>query len=97
MAGTRIEISILCVPLVAGYVRPPQLGLPDVGESNISCSPAGPHLVCILHPVLSSSLCMTIGHVQVCVTIGHAQLQKEREQGPHLHSLFLRRKKATET
>ncbi|CAB4277590.1 unnamed protein product [Prunus armeniaca] len=42
--GSRIEISILCVPLVAGYVRPPQLGLPDVDESNISCNPAGPHL-----------------------------------------------------
>ncbi|TQD96605.1 hypothetical protein C1H46_017766 [Malus baccata] len=56
--GSRIEISILCVPLVAGYVRPPQLGLPDVGESNISCSPAGPHLVCILPPVLSSSFCI---------------------------------------
>ncbi|KAM1311019.1 hypothetical protein PS2_007524 [Malus domestica] len=56
--GSRIEISILCVPLVAGYVRPPQLGLPDVGESNISCNPAGPHLVCVLPPILSSSFCI---------------------------------------
>ncbi|XP_050368156.1 trafficking protein particle complex II-specific subunit 130 homolog [Argentina anserina] len=56
--GSRIEISILCVPLVAGYVRPPQLGLPDVDESNISCNPAGPHLVCILPPTLRSSFCI---------------------------------------
>ncbi|XP_024156970.1 trafficking protein particle complex II-specific subunit 130 homolog [Rosa chinensis] len=56
--GSRIEISILCVPLVAGYVRPPQLGLPNVDESNISCNPAGPHLVCVLPPTLSSSFCI---------------------------------------
>ncbi|XP_004291670.1 PREDICTED: trafficking protein particle complex II-specific subunit 130 homolog [Fragaria vesca subsp. vesca] len=56
--GSRIEISILCVPLVAGYVRPPHLGLPDVDESNISCNPAGPHLVCVLPPTLSSSFCI---------------------------------------
>ncbi|KAK6934303.1 TRAPP II complex TRAPPC10, C-terminal [Dillenia turbinata] len=42
--GSRIVISILCMPLVAGYVRPPQLGLPDVEEGNISCNPPGPHL-----------------------------------------------------
>lgn len=56
--GSRIVISILCVPLVAGYVRPPQLGLPDVDEANISCNPAGPHLVCVLPPALSSSFCI---------------------------------------
>ncbi|KAL5730140.1 hypothetical protein ACHQM5_003000 [Ranunculus cassubicifolius] len=56
--GSRIVISIICVPLVAGYVRPPQLGLPNVGEANISCSPAGPHLVCVLPPTLSSSFCI---------------------------------------
>ncbi|KAJ6979998.1 hypothetical protein NC653_027969 [Populus alba x Populus x berolinensis] len=43
--GSRIVISVLCVPLVAGYVRPPQLGLPNVDESNISCNPPGPHLL----------------------------------------------------
>ncbi|XVE80201.1 hypothetical protein DITRI_Ditri14bG0120700 [Diplodiscus trichospermus] len=56
--GSRIVISILCVPLVAGYVHPPQLGLPDIDEANISCSPAGPHLVCVLPPALSSSFCI---------------------------------------
>lgn len=56
--GSRIEISILCVPLVAGYVRPPQLGLPDVDEANISCNPPGPHLICVLPPALSSSFCI---------------------------------------
>ncbi|KAK9269657.1 hypothetical protein L1049_001435 [Liquidambar formosana] len=56
--GSRIVISILCVPLVAGYVRPPQLGLPNVDEANISCNPAGPHLVCVLPPALSSSFCI---------------------------------------
>ncbi|KAG6689380.1 hypothetical protein I3843_11G169700 [Carya illinoinensis] len=56
--GSRIVITILCVPLVAGYVRPPQLGLPDVDEANISCNPAGPHLVCVLPPALSSSFCI---------------------------------------
>lgn len=56
--GSRIEISVLCIPLAAGYVRPPQLGLPDVDESNISCNPPGPHLVCVLPPPLSSSFCI---------------------------------------
>ncbi|XP_059441015.1 trafficking protein particle complex II-specific subunit 130 homolog isoform X2 [Corylus avellana] len=56
--GSRIVISILCMPLVAGYVRPPQLGLPDVEEATISCNPAGPHLVCVLPPPLSSSFCI---------------------------------------
>lgn len=56
--GSRIEISVLCLPLVAGYLRPPQLGLPDVDKANISCNPPGPHLVCVLPPVLSSSYCV---------------------------------------
>ncbi|KAJ0103365.1 hypothetical protein Patl1_04569 [Pistacia atlantica] len=56
--GSRIVISILCVPLVAGYVRPPNLGLPDVNEANISCNPPGPHLICVLPPALSSSFCI---------------------------------------
>ncbi|KAF8409326.1 hypothetical protein HHK36_005400 [Tetracentron sinense] len=56
--GSRIVISIICVPLVAGYVRPPQFGLPNVDEANISCNPAGPHLVCVLPPTLSSSFCI---------------------------------------
>ncbi|XP_052624129.1 trafficking protein particle complex II-specific subunit 130 homolog [Lactuca sativa] len=58
--GSRIEISILCVPLVVGYMRPPQLELPDIGEGNISCNPAGPHLVCVSPPPLSSSFCIPI-------------------------------------
>ncbi|KAI3509871.1 hypothetical protein L1887_25395 [Cichorium endivia] len=56
--GSRIEISILCVPLAAGYVRPPQLELPNVNRANICCNPAGPHLVCVLPPPLSSSFCI---------------------------------------
>ncbi|KAH9650871.1 Trafficking protein particle complex II-specific subunit 130-like [Citrus sinensis] len=56
--GSRIVISILCVPLLAGYVRPPQLGLPGVEEANISCNPPGPHLICVLPPTLSSSFCI---------------------------------------
>ncbi|XWS27962.1 hypothetical protein CRYUN_Cryun25bG0025300 [Craigia yunnanensis] len=56
--GSRIVISILCVPVVAGYVHPPQLRLPDIDEANISCNPAGPHLVCVLPPALSSSFCI---------------------------------------
>ncbi|XP_057797285.1 trafficking protein particle complex II-specific subunit 130 homolog isoform X2 [Salvia miltiorrhiza] len=56
--GSRIVISILCLPLVAGYVRPPQLGLPDVDKANISCNPPGPHLVCVLPPAFSSSYCV---------------------------------------
>ncbi|KAJ7981709.1 trafficking protein particle complex II-specific subunit 130-like [Quillaja saponaria] len=58
--GSRIVISILCLPLVAGYVRPPQLGLPNVDEANVSCNPSGPHLVCVLPPVLSSSFCVPV-------------------------------------
>ncbi|KAL2944197.1 hypothetical protein RDABS01_032544 [Bienertia sinuspersici] len=56
--GSRIVISILCIPLVAGYVRPPHLGLPDIDEANISCNPPAPHLVCVFPPVLSSSYCI---------------------------------------
>ncbi|KAJ9562836.1 hypothetical protein OSB04_007996 [Centaurea solstitialis] len=56
--GSRIEISILCVPLATGYVRPPQLELPNVKRANICCNPAGPHLVCVLPPPLSSSFCI---------------------------------------
>ncbi|KAL6544388.1 hypothetical protein OROMI_023250 [Orobanche minor] len=56
--GSRIVISVLCLPLVAGYISPPQLGLPNVGEANISCNPPGPHLVCVLPPALSSSYCV---------------------------------------
>lgn len=56
--GSRIEITVTCVPLVSGYVHPPQLGLPHVGEANISCNPAGPHLVCVLPPTLSTSYCI---------------------------------------
>lgn len=56
--GSRIVISILCVPLVAGYVRPPHLGLPNIDEANISCNPPAPHLVCVLPPVLCSSYCI---------------------------------------
>nr|KAJ0196754.1 hypothetical protein LSAT_V11C700344710 [Lactuca sativa] len=37
--GSRIEISILCVPLVAGYMRPPQLELPDIGEVATQLGP----------------------------------------------------------
>ncbi|KAL4580271.1 hypothetical protein LXL04_016458 [Taraxacum kok-saghyz] len=58
--GSRIEISILCVPLAAGYVRPPQLELPEIGKGNVSCNPAGPHLVCVSPPPLSSSYCIPI-------------------------------------
>ncbi|XP_022848389.1 trafficking protein particle complex II-specific subunit 130 homolog isoform X1 [Olea europaea var. sylvestris] len=59
--GSRVEITILCLPLVAGYVRPPQLGLPEVDEANISCNPPGPHLICVLPPTLSSSFCIPAG------------------------------------
>lgn len=58
VTGSRIVISILCMPLMAGYVHPPKLGLPNVDEANISCNPAGPHLVCVLPPVFSSSFCI---------------------------------------
>ncbi|MFS7984492.1 putative TRAPP II complex, TRAPPC10 protein [Helianthus anomalus] len=56
--GARIEISIMCVPLAAGHVRPPQLHLPNVNKAHICCNPAGPHLVCVLPPPLSSSFCI---------------------------------------
>uniref|UniRef100_A0A7N0V8S3 Trafficking protein particle complex II-specific subunit 130 homolog n=2 Tax=Kalanchoe fedtschenkoi TaxID=63787 RepID=A0A7N0V8S3_KALFE len=55
--GSRIIISILCIPLVAGYIRPPEITLPDIEESNISCNLAGPHLVCVLPPAPCSSYC----------------------------------------
>lgn len=58
--GSSIVVSIMCLPLVAGYVRPPQLCLPDVGDENIICNPAAPHLVCVLPPTLSSSFCIAV-------------------------------------
>ncbi|XP_009769983.1 trafficking protein particle complex II-specific subunit 130 homolog isoform X1 [Nicotiana sylvestris] len=56
--GSRITIAVLCLPLVAGYVRPPQLGLPNVDKANICCNPPSPHLVCVFPPALSSSFCI---------------------------------------
>lgn len=56
--GSRIIISIACVPLTVGYVRPPSLGLANVDQINIRCNPAGPHLVCILPSTLCSSFCI---------------------------------------
>ncbi|CAN4104154.1 unnamed protein product [Withania somnifera] len=56
--GSRITISVLCLPLVAGYVRPPQLVLPNVDKANICCNPPSPHLVCVFPPALSSSFCI---------------------------------------
>ncbi|KAF6138182.1 hypothetical protein GIB67_011022 [Kingdonia uniflora] len=44
LIGSRIVISVICVPLVSGYVRPPELKVPNIGEANISCNPTGPHL-----------------------------------------------------
>lgn len=58
VTGSRITISVLCLPLVAGYVRPPQLGLPNVDKANICCNPPSPHLVCVFPPALSSSFCI---------------------------------------
>ncbi|XP_058779898.1 trafficking protein particle complex II-specific subunit 130 homolog isoform X1 [Vicia villosa] len=58
--GARIIITVLCMPLVAGYVRPPLLGLPEIDEANIRCKPSGPHLVCVLPPTLSSSFCIPV-------------------------------------
>ncbi|XP_039029617.1 trafficking protein particle complex II-specific subunit 130 homolog [Hibiscus syriacus] len=57
--GSRVVISILCMPLVAGYIHPPHLGLPDFDEANISCSPIGCHMVCVLPPAPSSSFCIS--------------------------------------
>ncbi|KAF3778258.1 Trafficking particle complex II-specific subunit 130-like protein [Nymphaea thermarum] len=56
--GSRLVITIVCMPLAAGYVRPPHLTLPSIDVANISCNPAGPHLVCVLPPALSSSFCI---------------------------------------
>ncbi|CAD6269893.1 unnamed protein product [Miscanthus lutarioriparius] len=32
--GSRMEITVTCMPLVSGYVHPPQLGLPEVGRGK---------------------------------------------------------------
>eukprot|EP00250_Pteridium_aquilinum_P033255 c5370_g1_i1 orf=281-4273(+) len=56
--GGRVIISLTCIPLVAGYVRPPLLGLPSVDKTRISNTPAGPHSICVLPPVLCSSFCV---------------------------------------
>ncbi|CAK9206283.1 unnamed protein product [Sphagnum troendelagicum] len=59
--GARTVISMACVPLVTGHVHPPALHLANVSRPNISHSPAGPHLVCILPPDPCSALCVKKG------------------------------------
>lgn len=56
--GSRIVLSMACVPLVAGHVHPPALRLVNIGRAHVSRSPAGPHLVCILPPAPCSALCI---------------------------------------
>lgn len=56
--GERVIISLSCIPLVAGYVRPPLLGLPSIDKTRISNTPAGPHSICVLPPALCSSFCV---------------------------------------
>lgn len=70
-AGSRTEITVTCMPLVSGHVRPPQLGLPAMDDANISCNPPGPHLVCVLPPTLSSSYCIPAWFYQEFVTCIH--------------------------
>lgn len=57
-SGGRVVISMACIPLVAGYVRPPTLGLPSIDKTRISNTPAGPHSICVLPPALCSSFCV---------------------------------------
>ncbi|KAI5076400.1 hypothetical protein GOP47_0008465 [Adiantum capillus-veneris] len=57
-AGGRVMITLTCIPLVAGYVRPPSLVLPSINKSRISNTPAGPHSICVRPPALSSSFCV---------------------------------------
>uniref|UniRef100_A0A7I4FIM0 Trafficking protein particle complex subunit 11 domain-containing protein n=1 Tax=Physcomitrium patens TaxID=3218 RepID=A0A7I4FIM0_PHYPA len=59
--GSRIVLSMACVPLVAGHVHPPALRLVNIGRAHVSRSPAGPHLVCILPPAPCSALCIRKG------------------------------------
>ncbi|KAK6154318.1 hypothetical protein DH2020_008566 [Rehmannia glutinosa] len=58
--GMRFEDRDLNIMPASGcrICPPPQLGLPNVDEANISCNPPGPHLVCVLPPPLSSSYCV---------------------------------------
>ncbi|MQL80119.1 hypothetical protein Taro_012568 [Colocasia esculenta] len=60
--GSRVVITVSCMPLISGHVRPPQLALPSLCDANLSYNPAGPHLVCILPPTLSSSYCVPAAH-----------------------------------
>jgi hypothetical protein len=59
--GSRIVLSMACVPLVAGHVHPPALRLLNIGRAHVSPSPAGPHLVCILPPAPCTALCIRKG------------------------------------
>lgn len=59
--GSRIVLSMACVPLVAGHVHPPALRLVNIGRAHVSRSPAGPHLVCILPPAPCTALCIRKG------------------------------------
>ena len=54
--GGRALISLTCIPLVAGYVRPPTVGLQSVDKLRISNAP-GPQSICVLPPTLCSSFC----------------------------------------
>ncbi|KAH7289351.1 hypothetical protein KP509_31G071500 [Ceratopteris richardii] len=56
--GGRVVVSLVCIPLIVGYVQPPCLLLPGVDKTRISNTPAGPHSICILPPPLCSSFCV---------------------------------------
>ncbi|XP_078436829.1 TRAPP II complex TRAPPC10/CLUB [Wolffia australiana] len=58
--GSTAVVMVNCLALVAGHVHPPQLALPGVQAATVSYDPPGPHLVCVLPPVLSSSYCVPL-------------------------------------
>ncbi|XP_024539146.1 trafficking protein particle complex II-specific subunit 130 homolog isoform X1 [Selaginella moellendorffii] len=57
-SGTKLVVSIACLPLVAGHVRPPSLELCGIDHSQVShCQPAS-HLVYILPPSPCYAFCL---------------------------------------
>ncbi|CAI5979986.1 unnamed protein product [Closterium sp. NIES-64] len=57
--GAKHLLSLHCLPVKSGFVRPPVLHLPQINPDTISHSPAGPHLLRVLPQEPCASFCVS--------------------------------------
>ncbi|GJP42413.1 hypothetical protein CLOM_g1978 [Closterium sp. NIES-68] len=57
--GAKHVLSLHCLPVKSGFVRPPVLRLPQINPDTISHSPAGPHLLRVLPQEPCASFCVS--------------------------------------